>query len=222
MNMWPLLLVLLAVGRAEIIDRIAVTVGNSVITESEIVREIRLTAFLNGEPLDFSADSKRKTAERLVEQRLIQIENEASLYPPPASEAVDQMLKRQQGRFGNSEAYQAELRRTAITEPELKAHLQRQLTTLRFLDLRFRPGLQISDEEIAAYFESKVAPELRKTHPGAQFSAVDYRDKIEEALIGERVDKASDAWLKEARDHTRIEFRAGVFAPDPRIQGADK
>lgn len=222
MNVWPLLLVLLVVCRAEIIDRIAVTVGNSVITESQIVREIRLTAFLNGETLDFSADSKRRTAERLVEQRLIQIENEASLYPPPASEAVDQMLKRQQGRFGSPAGYQAELRKIAITEPELKAHLQRQLTTLRFLDLRFRPGLQISDEEIAAYFNEKVAPELSKTHPGVQFSAVDYREKIEEALIAERVDKASDAWLKEARDHTRIEFRAAVFAPDPTLQEAGK
>ena len=34
--------------RAEVIDRIAVVVGNGVITESEILREIRLTAFLEG------------------------------------------------------------------------------------------------------------------------------------------------------------------------------
>src|SRR5262249_49424474 len=61
----------LCAGRAEIIDRVAVVVGNRVITESEILREVRLTAFLNGAPLDFSAASKRKTAERLVEQRLI-------------------------------------------------------------------------------------------------------------------------------------------------------
>ena len=49
------LLVLLLVSvacRAEIIDRVAVVVGSGVITESEILREIRLTAFLNGEPLD--------------------------------------------------------------------------------------------------------------------------------------------------------------------------
>src|SRR6185436_18498972 len=99
-----------------------------------------------------------------------------------------------------------ELRRHAISENELRAHLQRQLTTLRFLELRFRPGIQVTDEEIAAYFAERLTPELKKTHPGVEFSLNDYREEVEQALIGERVDKASDAWLKEARDHTRIEF----------------
>ena len=37
-----------ALAQAVIIDRVAVSVGNRVITESDIVREIRVTAFLNG------------------------------------------------------------------------------------------------------------------------------------------------------------------------------
>jgi hypothetical protein len=39
-------------SRADIIDRIAVTLDNQGITESEILLEIRLTAFQNGGPLD--------------------------------------------------------------------------------------------------------------------------------------------------------------------------
>src|SRR6476660_4088835 len=66
MNLWLFLFLASVLCRAEIIDRIAVVVGNRVITESEILREIRLTALLNDEPLDFSAVSKRKTADRLV------------------------------------------------------------------------------------------------------------------------------------------------------------
>src|ERR1700757_886212 len=102
--------------RAEIIDRIAVVVGNSVITESEILREIRLTAFLNGEPLDFSPITKRKTAERLVEQRLIGNEITASLYGLPSESAAQEMLKQIKDRFPNPAAYQEELRRVGITE----------------------------------------------------------------------------------------------------------
>jgi peptidyl-prolyl cis-trans isomerase SurA len=222
MNPRIVLFLALVVCRAEIIDRIAVVVGNSVITESEIVREIRLTAFLNGEPLDFSATSKRKTADRMVEQRLLQIENEAGLYPPPAPDALDQTLQQAQSRFLSPARYSQELRRTGITEEELKAHLLRQLITLRFLDLRFRPGIQISEEEIVAYFDQRFAPELKKSHPGEQFSVIDYREQVEQALIGERVDKASDAWLKEARERTRIEFRATAFASDPLPQEAGK
>jgi peptidyl-prolyl cis-trans isomerase SurA len=201
--------------RAEIIDRIAVVVGNGVITESEILREIRLTAFLNGEPLDFSPASKRKTAERLVEQRLIGNEISANLYPSPTAAAAQEMLKQIQDRFSNPAAYQEELLRVGVTEDELKAHLARQLTTLSFLDFRFRPGLQISEEEIQKYFNERLAPELKKAKPGGQFSLNDYRSQALERLIGERMDKASDAWLKEARDRTRIEFRAEAFAPEP-------
>ena len=222
MNAWLFLFIVAAVGRAEIIDRIAVVVGNSVITESEIVREIRLTAFLNQEPLDFSVASKRKTAERLVEQRLIQIENDASLYPPPPADAVEQALAQVKAKTSNPKGYQDELTRTGVSEEELKAHLRRQLATLRFLDLRFRPGIQIGDAEIGAYFEERLLPDLKKARPDATFSVSDYRTQIEEALIAERVDKASDTWLKEARDHARIEFRASVFAPDSVAQETPK
>jgi len=222
MNPWLLLLAFAMICRAEVIDRIAVIVGPSVITESEILREIRLTGFLNGDPLDFSAASKRKTAERMVEQRLIQIENEASLYPPPSAESVEQALKEVEKRLANPARYTEELQRTGIKEADLKAHLQRQLTTLRFLDLRFRPGVQITDAEISAYFEQRLAPDLRKSHPGEELSPNDYREQIEQALVAERVDKASDAWLKESRVHTHIEFRSNVFTTEPAPQEAVK
>ena len=212
-----LLLVVLAsfTCRAEIIDRIAVVVGNGVITESEIVREIRLTAFLNGEPLDFSPASKRKTAERLVEQRLIGNEISASLYGLPSEAAAQEMLKQIKNRFPNPAAYQEELMRVGVTEDELKAHLSRQLATLSFLDFRFRPGIQIGEDEIGKYFNERLAPELKKAKPGGQFSLNDFRSQVREALMSERMDKASDAWLKQARERTRIEFRADAFAPEP-------
>ncbi|MGA8577407.1 MAG: hypothetical protein WB579_01900, partial [Bryobacteraceae bacterium] len=59
---------------ATIIDRIAVSVGNRVITTVDIDRAIRVPAFLNGQQPDFSAASKRAAAERLVEQTLVRRE----------------------------------------------------------------------------------------------------------------------------------------------------
>jgi peptidyl-prolyl cis-trans isomerase SurA len=222
MNALLLLLLASLACRAEIIDRIAVTVGNGVITESEILREIRLTAFLNGEPLDFSPAAKRKTAERLVEQRLIGNEISANLYPLPSAAAAQEMLKQIKDRFPNPTAYQDELQRVGVTEDELKAHLARQLATLSFLDFRFRPGIKIGEDEIGKYFGERLAPELKKTKPGGEFSLNDYRSQVQEALIGERMDKASDAWLKQARERTRIEFRPEAFAPEPPKQEASK
>jgi hypothetical protein len=208
--------------RAEVIDQIAVVVGNSVITESEILREIRLTAFLNGEPLDFSPASKRKTAERLVEQRLVANEISGSLYPLPTQAAAQDMLKQIKDRFPNPAAYQQELLRVGVSEEELKAHLARQLATLSFLDFRFRPGIQIAEDEMRKYFDERLEPDLKKAQPEGTFSLNDYRSQVQEGLIGERIDTASDAWMKQVRNRTRIEFRPQVFAPEPPKQEASK
>ena len=53
---------------SEIIDRIAVSVGNQVITSDQITDEIRVTALLNHKNIDLSGDERKKAAERLIEQ----------------------------------------------------------------------------------------------------------------------------------------------------------
>ncbi|HTM51884.1 MAG TPA: hypothetical protein VL285_24480 [Bryobacteraceae bacterium] len=208
--------------RGEIIDRVAVVVGNRVITESEILREIRLTAFLNGTAPDFTPASRRSTADLLVEQRLIGAEIESSRYPQPSPESVEESLKEARSRFPDVAAYEKELQRAGITEGELKARLQRQLVIVRFLEFRFRPGIQISEDEINGYFSRKLEPELKKAHPDMVFSLDDYRPQVEQALTGEFVDKAAGAWLKEARARMRIEFRPAAFAPEAAAQEAEK
>lgn len=220
MRWFLLLLVTVVVCKAEVIDRVAVVVGNGVITESEILREIRLTACLNGEPLDFSPAQKRKTAQRLVEQHLIRAESGASSYPQPDPEEVEQLLKQARDRFASPDEFKNELERVGVTEDEVRAHLARQLATLGFLDFRFRPGIQISDDEITKYFNERLVPELKKKDPGKEFSVDNYRLQIEQALIGERLDKASDTWLKDAHDRTRIEYRSAVFAPEAKQEAS--
>lgn len=218
---WIVLLLAAAVAaKAEVIDRVAVVVGNGVITESEILREIRLTAFLNSDPLDFSPSSKRKTAQRLVEQHLIRAEIGASAYPQPDPDEVEQLLKQTRDRFSSQAQYQDALDKYGITEEELRARLARQLATLSFLDFRFRPGIQISDADVAKYFHEHLEPELKKKFPGKVFSPEQFRAQIEQALIGERLDQASDSWLKEAHERTHIEYRTAVFAPEAKQEAS--
>src|SRR5260370_21045608 len=84
-----LLLALAPILFADIIDRIAVSVGNRVITISDIDRETRVTAFINGVKADLTPAGKRATAERLVEQKLIQRELETSRYPDAAELQIE-------------------------------------------------------------------------------------------------------------------------------------
>jgi len=199
-------------GRAEIIDRVAVSVGNSAIAASDLDREIRITAFLNGVTADFSARGKRATAERMVEQRLIQRELELSRYPEPDPAAVDSELADfRQRHFKTDAEFQRALTREGITEKEVREELLWQLKLLRFVEGRFRPSVQITEQQIQDYFEKTVKPAAEAAHPGQAISLDDYRDDIEETLAGQFADQELDKWLKETRQRTEIIYHDEVF-----------
>lgn len=205
--------VLLAIGisAGEIIDRIAVTFGKDVITESEIIREIRMTDFLNEEKLTINPETKRKAAERLIEQKLMRRELKLGRYPAPEEGELDQLLQQvKSNRFGNEAQYRSDLKLYDISEKDLSAHLLWQLTALRFIDLRFRPGIRVTQEEVREYYETRL-PEIKKTHAGKDTDFEDVREEIEQKLVAERVDQQLDEWLKETRKRTPVKFREEVF-----------
>jgi hypothetical protein len=209
-KIWPLLVASLA--SAAIIDRIAASVGNQVITESDLLREIRVTAFLNGAKPDFSPAGKRATADRMVEQKLIRRELQNSRYPVPGPAQVEPVLdKFKREHFPDDAAYRSALREYGITGADLKDLLLWQRTLLEFIEVRFRPGVQISDEEIQDYFSKVVEPAARAAHPGQPVALEDYRAQIETTLAGRREDQQMDNWLNGVRRRTEIVFHDEVF-----------
>jgi hypothetical protein len=189
--------------QAEIIDRIAVSVGKQVITESQIVEEIRVTALLNQQPVAIDPEEKRKAAERLVEQTLMRRDMEFTHYPLPALSEADAALR-------DVRATEEDLRKYGITEDELRRHLWWQLTMLRFIDYRFLPGIQISDVEIRDYYAKKKA-EWEQQGSTKIPTLDDSRADIEKILTGERVDQAVDRWLGDARTRLDIQYREEAF-----------
>jgi hypothetical protein len=196
---------------AEIIDRIAVSVGNRVITEADLDREIAITAFLNNGKPDLSAANKRATAERMVDQALIRNELEASRYPEPTAAELEAALAAEKTRFGNEAAYRRALAEYGIGEDVLKARLGWQLMLVRFIDVRFRPGIQVSSEEILHYFNEHMRAALKAAHPGETPSVDAYSASIEQKLISQAADTQVEQWLKEARRRTHIQYHDEVF-----------
>jgi hypothetical protein len=194
-------------AHAEIIDRIAVSVGDLVITTSDLDREIRVAAFLNGVKPDFSPASKRTTADRMVEQKLVRKELESSRYPTPQPNDVLPALQDFKKRFyPDGSDFERALAEYGITEDDVKDALLWQRTLLEFVEVRFRSGVQVTDQQIQDYFEKVVAPAARAARPSQPVSLADYRDRIERTLTGEREDEEMDNWLKEARQRTEIVY----------------
>lgn len=190
----------------EIIDRIAISVGNQVITESQISDEVRLTQFLNREKLDVSTAEKQKAAGRLIEQALVRRDMELSHYPLPPLEDAAEVLKNLKTGYHSEADYRSALQEYGITEDALLRRLWWQLTIVRFIDYRFRPGVQISDAEIQAYYQQQLAnwqQQGARQIPTLQ----DSRDNIEQILTEKHIDEALDAWLAETRKQVEIKYR---------------
>jgi hypothetical protein len=170
------------------VDRVAVVVGETVFTESEVLEEVRVTEFLNGETLDLSPQKKREAGERLVDQQLIRQEMEIGGYPSATQTEVESTLRDfEKLRSPNPAAFHAELQKYGITEEQLKKHLEWQLAALRFTEARFRVGV-----------------------PAASSGSAD-RLRAGSVPIATSVDDQMDAWLKQARSTTRIEFKKEAF-----------
>jgi len=200
-----------AAAGAAIVDRIAVSVGSRVITETDLDREIRITALLNNQKPDFSPAKKREAAERMVDQTLVRSELETSRYLLPSAADTEAALQEEKARYGNDAAYRHALAEYGVGEDDLKARLTWQLTLVRFIDVRFRPGIQIADEEILKYFDEHLRAALLLSHPDQKLSVDDYRGGIEQKLISQAADHQVEQWLKEARRRTRIQYHDEVF-----------
>lgn len=205
-------LLLVFAAHAEIIDRIAASVGNSVITLSAIDREIRLAAFQQHAQPDFGPANRHATAERMVDRKLIERELSSAHYPPVAeAEIAPRLAQYRKEYYPTEEAFQHALAEYHITEQEFKNQLLWEDTFLAFVDVRFRPGVQVTDQEIQNYFATKVEPLAREAHPGEPISLDDYRDRIEATLAGQQADAQMEAWLKSARQRADIIFHDEAF-----------
>ena len=197
----------LAVQAAKVIDRMAVIVGNHVIKASDIDRDLRLTEFMNREPLNLNAEAKRKSADRLIDQEVIRREIETGGYRRPSEAEADAFEKQlQKDRFGGSAAQLREaLMRYQLTPAELREQLLWQLTVLRFIEQRFRPGVLVTDEDVRSYYDQHL-DELRKHNPGrSRFELM--QPEIRNLLEGNRINQNFNEWLQEARKRYRVEYR---------------
>jgi hypothetical protein len=148
----------------------------------------------------------------MVEQKLILRELDNSRYPPPAASEVDPIFdKFKKDNFPGDEEYRGALASAGIGEQDVKDVLLWQRRLLLFVDVRFRPGVQVSVQEIEDYYNKVVEPAASAAHPGQPVALEDYREQIEEKLTGLQTDLQMNTWLENARKRTEVVFHPEAF-----------
>jgi len=151
----------------------------------------------------------------LIDQELVRQDLLNGQYSQPTEKDAGDFLQQfRRDRFGGSETQlRVDLERYGLTEEQLQRYFLWQLTVLRYIDQRFRNGVVVTDEEVAAYYRQHRA-ELQTAYPqnnGLEALA----PKIRESMTGERIDQAFEEWLAETRRGVQIEYREQAFSGGP-------
>jgi hypothetical protein len=195
-------------ARGETLDRIAVTVGRHVISEQEILEDMRLSAFIDNRQPDFSTEQKRKAADRLIDQYLVLQDAATTRAPMPSADDVAVMLAPIEARYASEQEYRSALAQARITNEELAEHLLAGLRMLRYTDLRFRPEVDISEDALHAYYDRLIA-NAGSTSARPTFEASRY--DIEKLLTEQQTMQALDRWLSMARSETALIYHEAAF-----------
>jgi hypothetical protein len=189
--------------RAEIIDRLAIAVGNQVITQLQIDEELRVTAMLNHKPVERTLEERRAAADRLVEQLLIKLEMDLSRFPLPGAQEVDRYLQQIIEVNGGAQEFNKTLANLNLTVDTVRRHLELQLMEVRFVDFRFRPDTTVSDSDVEAAYQRQVAS-WKTSHSGEPPTLEASREPLRAMLVEERTDAALNTWLGESRKRVSI------------------
>lgn len=198
----------------EVVDRIVATVNGTAILESEWDEAVRFECFLEQKPLaSLTPADLKATLERLIDQALIQQQMQASkfsaLSPDEALQRVQEIHQQARTNFLAQSPpvdWLQALAKYGLTEQEFQRRAALQVQTLRFIDLRFRPGIRIDNRRVETYYREKLLPELQrngtKEAPLAEVSP-----KIQELLVQQTMDELLTAWLRDLRAQSEVVLR---------------
>jgi len=201
-------LLLAGIAQAQVVDRMVAVVNRHVILESELDQATRVEFLLQGKPMERLTHADRTAVmERLIDRSLLdqQIVNPAMLDPTP-EELKAKVEEVRQGIPGAStnENWKTILAGYGLMQQDMEEQLASQFRILRFIDLRFRGLVRVDKEAIAAYYQDRFLPEVRKRN-ASEPKLAEVSEKIEQILAEQRIDELLSNWLKTLRAQANIE-----------------
>jgi len=187
-----------------VMDRLVAVVNGDVILESDIDEERR---FEEVQPYRAATTyTREKIIERLIDRRLIL--QQAALEPEDAipERDLDAQIVTLRKDIPACKQYHCEtddgwkkyLGDHGFTEEEFRARWKLRMELLKFIEVRFRNGIRITDAEIKTYYDKTMLPEYVKrnvTPPKLET----IQKRIEEVLLQQEVGALLQDWLKSLR-----------------------
>lgn len=207
-------------ARGTELDSVVAVVNGDLILESDVDEERRLMVF---QPFhDSSSRFQRDDAiQRLIDRTLILQQVKLQPEEQTTDKAVEEQLSVLRKDIPACKLYLCETDAgwhrfvvdQGFTMDELYNLWRERMEVLRFIEVRFRMGIHISDEDMKTYYEKTLVPQYeRQKATVPKFETIS--DRIQEILLQQQVGALLQDWLKTLRAQGSVRMMTrGEVAP---------
>ena len=181
----------------ELADRILAVVSEDPILDSDVDRMIALELV---EPQDGESgeDLRRRVLDQLIEEKLRFHELDRFGFAEVPVGHVEDQFEAVLRQFGGSTRLTQRLEQLGLDEQGLRQLLARQLMVLIYVEERLGPRVFVGLEDIQAYYQDVLQPEMRQR--GQEAPPIErVREQIRGVLKEERLNEEIERWTEELR-----------------------
>lgn len=203
------------------LDHVVAMIGSNVLLQSDVEQEMHFSAL---EPLQVlpGQNTPDGALRRLVDRTLIleQMKQQQQPTSTPAPEVARSLaeLKKQipacmDFHCATAPGWNDFLQANHLTQQQVDERWSQRIAILQFIDLRFRSGIRISQDQIAAYYQKTLVPALDKDNQKAPPLA-DVSSRIQEILLQQQVSGLFQDWLSSLRDQGNVQMVDQAYNAD--------
>ena len=195
-----------------VLDRVVAVVNNQAILQSDLDEEMRLSVLEPDLP-GRGPETAESALRRLISRALIrqQIREEDAQTAEPTSKQVNERiddLRHQlpacvRAHCATTAGWQAFLAAHQLTESAVRNYLRNRLEILNFIEMRFRQGIHISQQEISDYYQDTLLPQYLVGEPTPPLKQI--APRISEVLLQQKVNQLFSGWLDNLRQEGEVE-----------------
>jgi len=199
-------------GSAVVLDRVVAVVNNEAILVSDLDEALRL-AVLDPGRTGPGVLTRQRALEQLISRTLIlqQVRQEDEKAALPSEAEVEARIAELRKELptcvrqdcASEEGWKGFLAAHDLTQAQVMTYMRRRVEILRFIELRFRPGIRIAPEEIEAYYRQTLLPQYAAGEATPTQEQV--APRIEEILLQQQVNTLFEEWLKNLRKQGEVE-----------------
>lgn len=179
------------------LDRIEATVGDRVITKSEVDRAVEVESLQEGAKAKSGPELRKEALDTMIDRMLLLEEARKFNIVTVSQDEVDKAYESIKEGFPSEMEFEKALTKDEITPEELKDNLRDQILAAKYVNRRIRFFIRAGLDEQKKYYEDN-----KDKFGGKSFD--DVHDEIYNLLVEKETDKKLEEYLKELRSKAKI------------------